>query len=584
MKKTGFSLNVSNLFQTVKKKNKTKTLLMDVNFSVNAGEFIAIVGCSGAGKTTLMNVISGYNTPSTGNVTISGLDLNDNLDILKGDICYVPQEEIISGDLTLQKSLEYSALLRISDKNKEEIKLLIKEVIDVLELNGCENTLVRKLSGGERKRAFIAIEMLSDPKLFLLDEPTSGLDSNIERKVMLKLRSLADLGSTVIITAHTVLNLKLCDKIIFMGQNGKICYYGSYEDAAKYFKVKEFVEIYDVLKEDTNSWFNKYQNAKYKKEKTCKKEIKSEIVAKPKVDFFTQTKTLIKRYISSLLNNKVQFTLIIGQALALGIAICLCCPRDGFTVYPHAMMGLAAFTLAAIWVGMFNTLQEIVKEKPIFKREYMNGLRISSYLSSKIIISFVLCLYQSLVVVTLIHFYVDPRPDSILIFPAYINLLMMFFLVAFCSSMMGLFISAIVKKTESTLIISPVYMMLQLLCSGAFIPFNTVTKVLSQFVIGKWAIEGFGVIVNMEKVAKSEIINFDFSKLNFSSLITSFDSIKEYIVKFASNLAYIESASVQFAFNVSHLLSVYGVILIHTTIFILLAIYFVRRNVKKRKL
>ncbi len=100
--------------------------------------------------------------------------------------------------------------------------------------------------------------MLSDPNLFLLDEPTSGLDANIEKKIMKKLREIANTGKTIIITAHTISNLHLCDKILFMGKDGKICYYGSYQKILDYFKVEEFVDIYDLLKKDTDYWYKKY--------------------------------------------------------------------------------------------------------------------------------------------------------------------------------------------------------------------------------------------------------------------------------------------------------------------------------------
>ena len=209
MNDNSFAVQVVGINQCVSVKHKVKKILADLTMDVKKGEFVAIVGCSGAGKTTLMNILSGYNKPSKGTVYVDGLDLFKEEDYFKGKIAYVPQQEILDQTLTLQKSLEYSSALRIKNIQKKEIKSTINRVLKMLELSHVKNSLIKNLSGGEKKRASIATEMLSDPNLFLLDEPTSGLDANIEKKIMKKLREIANTGKTIIMTAHTVSNLKL---------------------------------------------------------------------------------------------------------------------------------------------------------------------------------------------------------------------------------------------------------------------------------------------------------------------------------------------------------------------------------------
>ena len=489
----GFDLVIDNISKYVKIKKETHKILSNLTLKINRGEFVAIVGCSGAGKTTLMNILSGYSAPSNGHVYIEGLDIQKEEEYFKGKIAYVPQEEILDQSLTLQKSLEYSLKLRIRGINKKEIKTTVNHVLKVLELSHVRNTVIKNLSGGEKKRASIATEMLSDPNLFLLDEPTSGLDANIEKKIMKKLREIADTGKTIVMTAHTVSNLNLCDKVIFMGTNGRVCYYGSYKDIFKYFNVDEFVDIYDILKEDSATWYKKY-NSKIEKIEIIPKEKNKN---KKRVGFFSQTITLVKRYVSSLINNRFMLVLLLGQAVLMGFAICIATEKDSLLNPLTASMMCAAFTMASMWLGLFNTIQEIVKERDMLKKEYMSGLNFASYILSKIIVVSILCLYQAITCVSMVYFHLNPRPDGNLLFNTHFELIINFFLIAFSSSIIGLLISSFVKDTKTTLILSPLYMMVQMLFSGMFIPFVKLTKNISYFTSGRWGYESFGTISNL---------------------------------------------------------------------------------------
>ena len=548
----GYNMTLVNINQQVVIKKKPKTILSDLSLNINEGEFIAIVGGSGAGKTTLMNIMSGYNKPTKGQVLIEGQDIEKEKDYFKGKIAYVPQKEILDQTLTLYKSLEYSVKLRVKNITKEKTKSTINNVLKILELSHVKNTLIKNLSGGEKKRAAIATEMLSDPKLFLLDEPTSGLDSNIEKKIMRKLREIADSGKTIIITAHTVSNLHLCDKILFMGRDGKICYYGPYEEIFDYFNVQEFVDIYDILKEDTNTWYKLYKsnmkaetpnNNDFIKEKT------------KRVGFFTQTKTLVSRFVSSLINNKFMISLLLGQAILMGVLICLAIERDSLQDPLTSSMICVAFTLASIWLGLFNTIQEIVKEKDMLKKEYTSGLNFASYIVSKLIVFSILCLYQAITCVSIVYFYLDPRPEDILITNTLVDLILNFFLVAFCTSIIGLFISSLAKETKTTIILSPLYMMFQMLFSGMFIPFVDFTKKVSYFVIGRWGYESFGTISNLTKygVLEAEENFFEFTSSHIMNIwyilifisviffILSIITIKKNILNKDSNILYLDS-------------------------------------------
>ena len=539
LKQSGSDLKIIDVSKRVKIKKDQKTILSNLSLEVNPGEFIAIVGCSGAGKTTLMNILSGYNYPSTGQIYIDGVNFLENEEYFKGKIAYVPQREILDQSLSLAKSLEYSLKLRVKGISKKEIQKTLKNVLNVLELTHVKNTIIKNLSGGERKRAAIATEMLSNPDIFLLDEPTSGLDANIAKKIMTKLREISRSGKTIIMTAHTTSDLDLCDKVLFMGPKGRICYYGPYKDIFNYFNVQEFVEIYDILKEDSEIWYKKY----------CRHQEKVKVIenekGKPKkpVGFFTQTITLIKRYVSSLINNKMMLILFLGQAILMAVLMCLATEKNSFLNPLTASMMCAALTMASIWLGLFNTIQEIVKEREILKKEYMSGLNFSAYILSKIVVIFLLCLYQAITCVSILYFHLDPRPEDNLIFTTLIDLIINFFIIDFSTSIMGLFISAIVKDAKTTLIISPLYMMVQMIFSGMFIPFVKLTEKISYFTSGRWSFETFGSISNLTKYGV------------------------------------LEPSSNFFKFTSAHVLSIWNLLIIVSLLFLSLSIIAIRLNV-----
>lgn len=196
--------------------------------------------------------------------------------------------------------------------------------------------------------------------------------------------------------------------------------------------------------------------------------------------------------------------LLLGQAIMMGFLICLATEKDCLLNPVTASMIFVAFTLAAVWLGLFNTIQEIVKEKDMLKKEYMSGLKFTSYMVSKIIIFSVLCLYQSITCVSIVYFHLNPRPDTVLVTNTLVDLIINFFLVSFSTSMIGIFISSFVKDTKTTLILSPLYMMIQMLFSGMFIPFIELTKNISYFVIARWGYENFGTISNLTEYQVTE--------------------------------------------------------------------------------
>lgn len=243
----GVSLQLQDINKIVGRGSGRKKILNRVSCEIGSNEFVAIIGGSGAGKTTVMNAMSGFDSRIEGKVFCNGIDLRQNFSALKNMIGFVPQQDIIYENLKLRRMLEYTAKMKMpSDVSPKERKERIQKVLDMVGLREHAETYIRKLSGGQKKRASIAVELLADPGLFFLDEPTSGLDPDTEQSLMNTLAELSKSeGKTIIMVTHTTQSIHLCDKVIFMGPGGKICYCGSPQGIYSYFQKKELVDVYN---------------------------------------------------------------------------------------------------------------------------------------------------------------------------------------------------------------------------------------------------------------------------------------------------------------------------------------------------
>src|SRR5690242_19236774 len=232
------------------------TLLNNISFSIPPRTFVALVGGSGAGKTTLLDALSGLRPAQHGQVLYNGQDYYRNLAAFNTQIGYVPQDDIVHRDLTVERALYYAAKIRLpGDFTEEHIWQRIAEVLEDVELTERRKLLIKKLSGGQRKRVSIALELLANPSLFFLDEPTSGLDPGLDRKMMYLLRKLADKGHTIVLVTHATNNITTCDYVCFLAQGGRLAYFGPPDEARAYFGKDDFAEIYGSLEstEDNNT-------------------------------------------------------------------------------------------------------------------------------------------------------------------------------------------------------------------------------------------------------------------------------------------------------------------------------------------
>lgn len=232
-----------------------KIILNNVSLSIYPREFIALVGGSGAGKSTLMQALSGFTPAGSGQVLINGDDLYANFDAYRTILGYVPQDDIIHGQLTVQQALTYAAQLRLPDASPNEIERRIGDVLNQVEMTDHLDKQINRLSGGQRKRVSIAVELLAEPGLFFLDEPTSGLDPGLEKKMMFTLRRLADGGRTIILVTHATANITQCTHVAFMA-DGYLAFFGPPQEALAFFGANDFSDIYTRLSQPIDPMHN----------------------------------------------------------------------------------------------------------------------------------------------------------------------------------------------------------------------------------------------------------------------------------------------------------------------------------------
>ena len=270
--RAGCSLRIRDLTKLVPEKEtifpsffsrRKKEILSHVNVDIEPSDFVAVLGTSGAGKSTFLNCVNGYEKATKGEVYLNGKELYKNRKIVKRQIGYVPQEDLLRDGLTVLDTLRYIARLRLpKDISCSEREARIQEVLDILGLDEqCQMSDIRKISGGQRKRVSIACELISDPPLLFLDEPTSGLDPETETVLIRQLHELSHKHEkTILVITHTLQNISLFDKILFLGPGGKVCFYGSPRQALRFFQVNSISELYKPIREHADYYAGVYQN------------------------------------------------------------------------------------------------------------------------------------------------------------------------------------------------------------------------------------------------------------------------------------------------------------------------------------
>ncbi|MGN0984356.1 MAG: FHA domain-containing protein, partial [Gemmiger sp.] len=249
--RTGVSVQLLDVVKTVKDpENGERNIVDHVSLEIEPNSFVVLVGGSGTGKSSLITCITGAAPATGGSVRFDGLDRRDNSNALDAVMGYVPQKDIMHDNLTVEQSLTYIAKLRIAhDATRGEIAAAVEHAIRAVDLQGREKLMISKLSGGQKKRVSIAMELLANPRLLILDEPTSGLSPDLDRSMMELCRRLSHENCTVLMVTHNMSNINLCDRIAFLGAGGALCYYGAPEKLHPYFEVEMTSDIFEKLRD-----------------------------------------------------------------------------------------------------------------------------------------------------------------------------------------------------------------------------------------------------------------------------------------------------------------------------------------------
>lgn len=499
----GIALEIHDLNKDVPAKGGKKTILDKVSLSIEPNEFVAIIGGSGAGKTTLMTAMSGFDSKVTGRVYCNGTNLRENFQTLKNIIGFVPQQDIIYENITLKKMLYYTAKMKMpEDTSTAEIDARIEEVLGMVELSEHKDTYIRRLSGGQKKRASIAVELLANPGLFFLDEPTSGLDPGTEEHLMRTLSKLSkEQEKTIIMVTHTINNLDLCDKVIIMGYGGRLCYCGSPAGIKDFFQTDDLVKVYDIITADPKGWESRFRMSGINQVSEHAAESNGEAIKPRKVNGFTQLGILVRRYTTLIMNDMQRLALIFGQPLIIGLLLTLVAGPDIYQKFTETQSILFTLMSGGIWMGLLNTIQEVNKERVILKREYMGNLKLPVYMLSKYIVQGVISLVQAVIlVVTFVLVKGTPSCKGVIISNATIEIIVLIFLTIYASAGMGLLLSSITKSADRAMAIAPFVLIIQLIFSGILFELTGATDKISYVTFSRWAMESIGSTCDLNEL------------------------------------------------------------------------------------
>lgn len=480
---------------------KDRQILTPTSLVIEPGELVAIIGESGAGKSTLLKAIAGVSPPSGGQVTINGEPLVSRLT----DVGYVPQDDIVHRLLTVDEALRYAARLRLpKDATATEIGETVSRVLTELSLEGNAEQRIGSLSGGQRKRTSVATELLGRPSLLFLDEPTTGMDPALESKMMQLFRRLADRSRAVVLVTHATKNLALCDRIVVMARGGVMAFEGSPEEAREFFAAETYDGIYDALDEKSSGeWRALYQRRQLRGRDTDRAAAQPEPAVgpvRPGAGVLAQTLMLTGRYLKLLVRDRRNLLLLVGQAPILAIAA-IGLFHSG--VFKHsggsaqdAIELLFLMSLTAIWIGSIDGGREIIKERSVFERESAEGLRLSSYVLSKMVVLFgVITLQVVLNAVVLLAFRPLHEPAS-----AYLAVGAVLIMTGFAGVCMGLFLSTISTSEDQAMTLLPLALIPQLLFGGTIVTVARMAqpaKAISNLIFEKWSLAGLGTAVGM---------------------------------------------------------------------------------------
>jgi ABC-type multidrug transport system ATPase subunit/pSer/pThr/pTyr-binding forkhead associated (FHA) protein len=464
-------------------------LVEPFSMTIFPSELVALMGPAGAGKTTLLKALNGYTKPAAGRVLFNGDSLYDYYDRFRQQLGYVPQDDIVHPQLTVGEALYFSARLR-TDLSDREIDLRTDKVLDQLRMLDKKHTIIgsaerKTLSGGQRKRVNIALELINDTPVLFLDEPTSGLSSYDAESVIDLLKDLSKQGKTIITTIHqpSLHIYKQFDDLIMVnrdtgGKSGSMVYFGpAFPDSIQFFnglphgaeptpELSPEMLLSGVATRTSADWQQAYKSSRYQRDFVDARSGKQPPVDpntstpgdKPKRHFdLTQWFALVKRNYKVKVRDKTQTAILLLQAPLFAVLIAMIFhPLTAGAQFLELSPKLAGvhflLVVAAIWFGCNNAARDIVGEWTVYKRERMVTLKLVSYVFSKLAVLFVLGVFQCFCLLTIVYFTLHLKSNFGLD-------LLVLVLSAMVGTGLGLCISAFSRTTESAIALLPVVLL-----------------------------------------------------------------------------------------------------------------------------
>ena len=476
-----------------------KQLLDNISLTARPGTLTAIIGGSGAGKTTLSRLIAGYTRPSGGTVTFEGHDIHAEYATMRSRIGMVPQDDVVHRQLTVNQALGYAAELRLPpDTSKAERAQVVAQVLEELDLTKHADTRVDKLSGGQRKRASVALELLTHPSLLLLDEPTSGLDPALDRQVMLMLRQLADAGRVVLVVTHSVSYLDVCDQILLIAPGGKTAFNGPPSQVGAALGTTNWADIFANVGADPDEANRRFLEGDGRRQsQALALESPADLGEPVHTDLLRQLSTIARRQIRLVISDRGYSVFLAVLPFLIGaLSLTVKGPKPGLGLadplglaptQPQYIMVL--LNIGAVFMGTALTIRDLIGERPIFKREQAVGLSTTAYLLAKVA---VFCAFAT-VQAAIATFIVRLGKGAPTAHPPFFDnsTFSLFVTVAgtcVASAILGLMLSAVAQSNEQIMPLLVVSIMSQLVLAGGMIPVTGRAGLnqLSWLTPGRW--------------------------------------------------------------------------------------------------
>ncbi len=621
-----YRIDAFGLDRTVKVGGEDLTILNDISLSIYPKEFVAVVGGSGAGKSTFLKALNGFAPANAGTVLVNGEDLYDNFGAYRANIGYVPQDDIIHQNLTVEEALTYAARLRLPDAEPEEIEARMAKVLDQVEMTDHRKKLVKNLSGGQRKRVSISAELLADPGLFFLDEPTSGLDPGLEKKMMQTLRRLADGGRTIMLITHATDNIGQCTHVVFLAR-GRLCYYGPPKEALDFFGAHDFADIYTRLSLPPQQiawpadkaamaqsliqqghptdyiWQELYktspQYAEYVTQRLSDRDQQPTSHASidqsgGNVSFVDQFRVLTGRYFNLIRRDRLSLIILLAVMPVIGLLLLMMTDANDlvglsvetitqriqsnieiklendleppvqsiYQIANNTERFVFIMALAAALLGLFAAAYEIVKEGAIYQRERLVNLRIGSYLSSKVVLLGFFALIQCALLLLVLRFKIA-FPETGVILPSGLEMYITLLLGTLASICLGLLISAIVRNSATVIYAMLVVVFVQIMFAGVIFPLPNRAEPISYLTTMRWTIEGLGDTIDVPRIID---LGGGCLEMETPALANIFESESVYCTEQQLAIEAEYSPNLSYSATPGHLLSRWAILILYSAV------------------